>query len=67
MMEVVMYTPGEARVGEPTPQSHPDLFSREEILSEVKYLLKLNKRYGSHPLRGQVITRLLAHVGEQGR
>ena len=45
------YKPGRARVGEPTPQSDPDLFTDAEIRLEIKYLLGLNKRYGTHPLR----------------
>ena len=45
------YKPGRTRVGEPTPQSDPDLFSDDEIKAEIKYLLGLNKRYGTHPLR----------------
>jgi len=45
------YIPGKARVGEPTPQSDPDLFSDAEIRAEIKYLIRTNKRLGSHPLR----------------
>jgi len=58
------YIPGRARVGEPTPQSDPDLFSDAEILAEVKYLIRTNKRFGSHPLRTIAYTRLL-HILEQ--
>lgn len=45
------YRPGTARVGEATPQSHPHLFTDDEIRAEIKYLLGLNKRYGTHVLR----------------
>ena len=45
------YRPGYARVGEATPQTDPDLFTDKEIKAEIKYLLRLNKRYGTHPLR----------------
>lgn len=47
------YRPGTARVGEATPQSNPELFTKAECEAEVKYLLRLNKRYGTHPLRVQ--------------
>ena len=45
------YRPGMALVGEATPQSNPELFTDAEIRAEIKYLLKLNKRYGTHILR----------------
>lgn len=45
------YQPGKARVGEPTPQTDPDKFSDDEIMAEVKYLMKLNRQYGSNPIR----------------
>ena len=45
------YQPGMARVGEATPQSHPDLFTDDEIRDEIRYLIRLNKRYGNHHLR----------------
>ncbi len=45
------YRPGTARIGEPTPQTHPELFTDVEIKAEIRYLLRLNKRYGTHILR----------------
>ena len=45
------YKPGRSLVGEATPQSHPELFTDAEIKAEIKYLLGLNKRYGTHILR----------------
>jgi hypothetical protein len=45
------YVPGQARFGEATPQSDPALFTDDEIKAEIKYLLRLNKRHGTHPLR----------------
>lgn len=53
------YVPGKSRMGEPTPQSDPELFSDAELLAEVKYLLGLNKRYGSHYLRTSAYAKLL--------
>jgi hypothetical protein len=38
-------------VGQPTPQSHPELFTDNEIRAEISHLLRLNKRHGTHPLR----------------
>jgi hypothetical protein len=45
------YRPGHARVGEPTPQSHPDRFTDREVAAEFRYLARLNGKYGIHPLR----------------
>ena len=50
-MERKPYRPGRALIGEPTPQSDPDRFTDAEIRAEIRYLMRLNKRYGSHPLR----------------
>jgi len=47
----VSYIPGRARIGDPTPQTDPDLFTDAEIRAEIKYLIRTNKRLGSHPLR----------------
>jgi predicted Zn-ribbon and HTH transcriptional regulator len=45
------YKPGSARMGEPTPQTDPDSFSSEDILAEIKYLMRLNKQHGTNHLR----------------
>ena len=45
------YRPGHDRVGEPTPQRAPYLFSSEDIRAEVKYLMRMNRRLGSNTLR----------------
>lgn len=65
------YVPGQALVGEATPQSDPDLFTDAEIVAEMKYLLQLNKRYGTHVLRvdaynklGAVLAARTATVGD---
>lgn len=59
------YIPGQARVGEPTPQTDPDLFSDAEITAEVKHLIRMNKRYGSHPLRTIAYHKLLRILAER--
>lgn len=59
------YRPGMARVGEATPQSDPDLFTDAEILAEIKYLLRLNKRYGTHLLRVVAYTRLMDYLANR--
>lgn len=58
-MERKPYRPGRALIGEPTPQSDPDLFTDAEIRAEIRYLIGLNKRYGSHPLRTVAYHKLL--------
>lgn len=50
-IELIKYRPGYARVGEPTPQSDPDMFTVAEIKAEIRHLRKLNDRLGEHPLR----------------
>lgn len=64
------YMPGMARIGEPTPQSHPAQFSSEDLLAEAKYLLKMNAKYGSHELRTMgylKLTRLIVKRGDVDR
>jgi hypothetical protein len=61
------YKPGKARMGEPTPQSDPELFSNEDITAEVKYLLALNKRYGTHHLRVAAYVSLLSILAQRAR
>lgn len=61
------YQPGMARVGEATPQSHPDLFTDAEVLAEVKYLLRLNKRHGSNVLRTMAYAKLLGVLADRTR
>ena len=54
------YSPGRALIGEPTPQSDPDKFTDAEIRAEIRYLIRLNKRHGSHPLRTTAYLKLAA-------
>jgi hypothetical protein len=61
------YRPGHARVGEATPQTDPDKFTDDEVVAEVKYLMRTNKRYGSHPLRTAAYMRLLKVLEERKR
>jgi hypothetical protein len=60
------YKPGMSRVGEPTPQSDPDMFSSEDLLAEAKYLLKMNEKYGSHELRTMAVTKLIRIITDRG-
>lgn len=46
-----IYRPHLRKVGDPSPQTDPALFTDNEIQAEIKYLIGLNKRHGSHPLR----------------
>lgn len=59
------YRPGHARIGEPTPQSNPEAFTTAEIMAEARYLVRLNMRYGSSPLRTVAYSRLLRIVAER--
>lgn len=51
MIDRPQYRPGHARVGEPTPQDSPELFTDAEIQAEIDYLTRLDRRYGAHVLR----------------
>ena len=57
------YTPGRESFG---PQNDPSAFSVEDIAAEVKYLRRLEKRYGSHGLRLSAIVRLNAELVRRG-
>lgn len=59
------YVPGKSRIGEPTPQTHPHLFSEDEILAEIKHLTRLDKRHGMHILRAQARLALFAVLAER--
>lgn len=59
------YKPGHARMGDPTPQSDPNLFSEEDIKAEIKHLERLDKRLGQHPLRVQARMRLWREIGRR--
>lgn len=60
------YRPGHARVGEPTPQSHPDRFTDAELLAEFRYLGRLNGRHGVHPLRVGAQNKLVRELVKRG-
>ena len=60
------YVPGAARIGEPTPQTDPDLFTAAELRAEVRYLARLCKRYGTHPLRASARLALHAELAKRG-
>jgi len=44
-----VYAPG--RTWGPNPQRNPELFHAADITREIRYLIGLNKRHGSNPLR----------------
>jgi hypothetical protein len=46
------YVPGNARIGEPTPQTDPDLFTDAELKAEIRYLTRLDKRLRRPPSPG---------------
>ena len=56
------YRPGHSRIGEPTPQTDPDLFTDDELNAEILYLVALDRRYGEHILRAMARARLFAEL-----
>ena len=60
------YVPGNAKIGEATPQSDPDMFTDGEILAEAKYLLRMSNRLGSNVLRTLAYQKLLNILRERG-
>lgn len=58
------YVPGNARIGEPTPQTDPDLFTPAEVRAKLRYLVSLDRRYGPHPLRA--LARLELYAALEG-
>ena len=65
MIDIDEYTPGRAYVDGANPQSHPEMFTDAAIKAEIKYLLRLNKRYGTHVLRTVAYTKLLQVLAER--
>lgn len=61
-----VYVPGNARMGEATPQTNPDLFTVAEIKAEIRYLARLCKRYGTHHLRALARVQLSAELAKRG-
>jgi hypothetical protein len=39
-------------------QTTPESCSDEEIRSEIQYLIRLNRKYGTHPLRTETYLKL---------
>jgi hypothetical protein len=50
------------RIGEATPQSAPELFTRKAIMAEVRHLMRLNRVHGAHHLRTIAYSRLISVV-----
>lgn len=53
-----MRTTEHARVGEPTPQTHPNDATTDELTAEIAYLMRTNRKYGTHPKRVSAYVRL---------
>lgn len=52
MTKFETYVPYSQRtVNDVDPQRNPELFSDEDLKREIKMLLGMNKRYGTHVLR----------------
>jgi hypothetical protein len=65
LIDLDEYRPGRALVGGLHPQSNPELFTDAVLRAEIKYLLGLNRRYGTHILRVQAYQRLTAILAER--
>lgn len=59
------YTPGRARMGEPTPQTDPDRFSSEDLRAEFRYLSSLDRRYGANAIRARARVALAAEIARR--
>lgn len=59
------YVPGMALFGEPTPQTDPHLFTDDEIRAEIRYLVRLDQRYGAHHLRALARVRLTNEIASR--
>jgi hypothetical protein len=59
------YKPGQARVGQRTPQSHPEEFSDEDLVAEAKYLLAMNRKLGENTLRSLATLKLINEVNRR--
>jgi hypothetical protein len=60
------YRPGRAKVGDETPQTHPDKFSTEDLKAEVKYLQDRNWKR-KDPKVQDAVAKLLSEVSRRGR
>lgn len=60
------WKPGSARLGEPSPQSHPEQFTDNDLRAEFRYLARLNGRYGLHELRVAAQNKLIAELESRG-
>lgn len=56
------WIPQNAKVGEPTPQTDPDMFDTADIKAEIRYLLSLNRKHGTLSLRVAGIAKLRAEL-----
>lgn len=45
-----------------SPQSKPELFTDKDIMREVKMLIRMNAKHGSHVLRTVAYTRLMTFI-----
>ncbi len=60
------WKPGTARLGEPSPQSDPELFTDSDLRAEFRYLARLNGRYGLHELRVAAQNALIRALESRG-
>ena len=60
------YVPSSRRLlTDPDPQKTPELFTDADLLKEIKMLLRMNTRYGSHHLRTMAYIRLQTFINDR--
>lgn len=66
MTKFETYVPYSRRtVNDVDPQRNPELFSDEDLKREIKMLLGMNKRYGTHVLRVAAYTKLAQFIEDR--
>jgi hypothetical protein len=53
------------RVTDLDPQRNPELFSDADLMKEVRMLIRMNTKHGSHPLRTVAYTKLMQFIDER--
>ena len=64
--EYATYVPYSRRTfSDVDPQRNPELFSDVDLMKEVRMLLRMNKKYGSHVLRTVAYTKLTQFIEDR--
>jgi hypothetical protein len=64
--EFATYVPYSRRlINDLSPQTNPERFSDADLRKEIKMLINMNKRYGSHVLRTAAYLRLAQFIEDR--